>query len=288
RLTRSPGQPLVVSRAQAEAMAKAVARSIETDGAPSASVDRPLPAIGAIGQGYNSFWADGGNSLASVKGQFRSSWIVDPEDGQLPLSAAGRQMVSRDNAARHTDQAAGPEALMPWDRCLISSRGSGGPGMLNNLYNNNYQIVQTPGSVAILVEMVHDVRTIPIFSDKAAGQAGHGPAALHPWLGDSVGWWDGDTLVVETVNVNPEQGKTGPIYLSPTGRVTERFTRVSQDQIFYEFQVEDPAYYSRPWRAEMSLNAGKDQIYEFACHEGNYAMSGILGGARAAERSGGE
>ena len=132
------------------------------------------------------------------------------------------------------------------------------------------------------------MRSASAGADKAAGQAGHGPAALHPWLGDSVGWWDGDTLEVETVNVNPEQGRTGPIYLSPAGRVTERFTRISQDQIFYEFQVEDPAYYSRPWRAEMSLNAGKDQIYEFACHEGNYAMSGILGGARAAERSGGE
>ncbi len=168
---------------------------------------------------------------------------------------------------------------MPWDRCLISSRGTGGPGMLNNLYNSNYQIVQTPGAVAIVVEMVHDVRTIPLFPGKAAAQGGHGPAALHPWLGDSVGWWEGDALVVETVNVHPEQG-TGPIYLSPQGRVTERFTRVSADQIFYEFAVEDPAYYSRPWRAEMSLTARKDQIYEFACHEGNYAMSGILAGAR--------
>ena len=114
---------------------------------------------------------------------------------------------------------------MPWDRCLISSRGTGGPGMLNNLYNSNYEIVQTPGAVAILVEMVHDVRTIPLFPDKAAAQAGHGPATLHPWLGDSVGWWEGDTLVVETVNVHPEQGRTGPIYLSQQGRVTERFTR---------------------------------------------------------------
>jgi len=283
RLTRAPGMPLVVTRAQAETLARAVERSTDADSAPTAVSDRPPPAISTIGQGYNSFWADAGRSLATVKGQYRSSWIVDPADGQLPLSDAGRRLADRDRAAHRVDEAAGPEALMPWDRCLISSRGSGGPGMLNNLYNNNYQIVQTPGAVAILVEMVHDVRTIPLFSDRAAAQAGHGPAALQPWLGDSVGWWEGDTLVIETVNVNPEQGRTGPIYLSPQGRVTERFMRPSQSQILYEFTVEDPAYYTRPWRAELGLNASKDQIYEFACHEGNYAMSGILAGARAAE-----
>jgi len=287
RLTRAAGTALVVSKAQAEAVAQAVERGMDADAAPTKDHDRPPPAVGAVSQGYNTFWVDS-SGLASVKGQFRTSWIVDPADGQLPLSEPGRQRVERDRVARRTDQAAGPEALMPWDRCLISSRGTGGPGMLNNLYNSNYQIVQTPGAVAILVEMVHDVRTIPIFPDKAAAQASHGPAALHPWLGDSVGWWEGDTLAVETVNVHPEQGRTGPIYLSPQGRVTERFTRVSPGQIFYEFAVEDPAYYSHPWRAEMSLNASKDQIYEFACHEGNYAMSGILGGARAAEHSGRE
>jgi hypothetical protein len=282
KLTRAPGTPLVVSRIDAEAMARSIARGDDAEAAPSTGI-APPPQVGAVTVGYNAFWIDDGRGLASVKGQFRSSWIVDPADGQLPLSEAGRQLANRDKAAHHTDQAAGPEALMPWDRCLISSRGSGGPGMLNNLYNNNYQIVQTPGAVAILVEMVHDVRTIPLFANRAAAQAGHGPAELHPWLGDSVGWWEGDTLVVETVNVHPEQGRTGPIYLSPQGRVVERFTRASPGQIFYEFQVDDPAYYSRPWRAEMSLTASKDRIYEFACHEGNYAMSGILAGARAAE-----
>ena len=283
KLTRSPGTPLVVSQAQAEAVAKAVEGSIDADAAPTAADDGPPPTVGAVTGGYNTFWIDSGRALASVKGQFRASWIVDPADGQLPLSDAGRQRMQRDRAAHETDLAAGPEALMPWDRCLISSRGTGGPGMLNNIYNSNYQIVQTSGAVAIVVEMVHDVRNIPLFPDKAAAQAGHGPAALQPWLGDSVGWWEGDTLAVETVNVHPEQGRTGPIYLSPQGRVTERFTRVSADHIFYEFAVEDAAYYSRPWRAEMTLTARKDQIYEFACHEGNYAMSGILAGARAAE-----
>jgi hypothetical protein len=279
-LTRTGGS-LAATPAEAKAIASAEERSLEAGAAPSEVSDRPPPA-GNVGV-YNDFWVDAGSSLAQVKGEFRRSWIVEPADGQLPLSDAGRALVSRDRATRQTDLAAGPEALMPWDRCLISSRGTGGPGMLNNIYNSNYQIVQTPGAVAIVVEMVHDVRTIPLFDGKAAAQAGHGPAALHPWLGDSVGWWDGDTLVVETVNVHPEQGRAGPIYLSPQGRVTERFTRASAGQILYEFQVDDPAYYSRPWRAEMSLNARKDQIYEFACHEGNYAMGGILAGARAAE-----
>jgi hypothetical protein len=285
KLTRPPGmEKLVVSEAEAGALAKAnpAERNLEADAAPTDAND-PAPSAGDVG-GYNAFWLDPGRTLAAVKGEFRTSWIVEPADGQLPFSDSGRQLVGQARAfARQADVPAGPEALEPWDRCLISSRGSGGPGMLNNIYNSNYQIVQTPGSVAIVVEMIHDVRTIPLFPDKAAAQAGHGPAALHPWLGDSVGWWEGDTLVIETVNVNPEQGRAGPIFLSPQAQVTERFTRASERQIFYAFQVEDPVYYSRTWRAEMSLNASKDQIYEYACHEGNYAMSGILAGARAQE-----
>jgi hypothetical protein len=152
--------------------------------------------------------------------------------------------------------------------------------MLNNIYNSNYQIVQTPAAVAIVVEMIHDVRTIPIFATKTAAQAGHGPAALHPWLGDSTGWWEGNSLVVETVHVHPEEGAAGPIYLSPDGRVTERFTRVSDGEIFYEFTVEDAAYYTRPWRAEMTLSGRNERVFEYACHEGNYAMTGVLAGAR--------
>jgi len=155
--------------------------------------------------------------------------------------------------------------------------------MLNNIYNSNLQIVQTPGYVAIVIEMIHDARTIPVFAGKAAAQAAHGPAVLHPWLGDSTAWWEGDTLVIETVNVNAEQGRAGPIFLTPRGRVTERLTRASSGQILYAFEVEDPVYYTRPWRAEMSLNAIKGQLFEYACHEGNYALVDILKGVRAGE-----
>ena len=117
-----------------------------------------------------------------------------------------------------------------------------------------------------------------------AARASHGP--VPKWLGDSVGWWEGDTLVVETANLQPAQGRKGPIFLSPQGKVTERFTRSSAGQITYSFTVDDPIYYSQPWRAEMSLNARKEQVYEYACHEGNYAMRGILAGARLEESQG--
>src|SRR5262249_26867290 len=153
---------------------------------------------------------------------------VDPPDGQLPLTPEGRRRIAE---ARRFSQAAdtppGPESLEPWDRCIISSRGSGGPGMLNNIYYSNYQIVQTRDFVTVVIETVHDAPAIPVFPTRAAAQAGHGPAALHPWLGDSTGWWEGPTFVVETVNVNAEQGRAGPIFLTPQGRVTERLTRVA-------------------------------------------------------------
>jgi hypothetical protein len=279
-LTRAPGVKLTVSAAEADAIVKhdGLVSHLTEDDTPAEALEHP-PAAGVDPGGYNAFWLDPGRTLGVVKGEHRTSWIVDPPEGRLPISAAGRKLIAASAETHQTDLAQGPEAMMPWDRCLISSRGSGGPGMLNNMYNSNYQILQTPGSVAIVVEMIHDVRTVPIFASKAAAQAGHGPA-LHPWLGDSTGWWEGDALVVETVDVNPEQGRTGPIFLSPQGRVTERLTRVSDKQILYQFQVEDPAYYSQPWRAEMSLNAGPKQLYEYACHEGNYALPGILAGAR--------
>jgi hypothetical protein len=284
-LSRPPGMSrLVISEAEAKAYAKSNPQvmRLEADAVPS-NAEGGAPAPGDPG-GYNAYWLDPGRTLGQVKGEYRTSWIVDPADGQLPLSEAGRKLVAKAGAyARAADTPSGPDLLEPWDRCIISSRGSGGPGMLNNIYNSNYQIVQTPGSVAIVVEMIHDTRNVPIFASKAAAEAAHGPAALHPWLGDSTGWWEGDTLVIETVNVNAEQGRAGPIFLTPQGRVTERLTRVSPSQIFYAFEVEDPTYYTRPWRAEMSLNASKDQLFEYACHEGNYALPDILRGVRASE-----
>jgi hypothetical protein len=288
QLTRPPGiAKLSVSEAEARELAKnnPFQKLIESENGPSDPNDKLLD-DGNSDRGYNAFWIDPGNSLALVKGEYRTSWIVEPASGQLPLTEEGRKRIQAARATRQQRLYHGPEALPLPERCLIGFSGAGGPGMLNTIYNNNYQIVQTPSSVIIVVEMVHDARTIPLAPSKAAAQAMHRPAAVNPWLGDSVGWWEGDTLVVETLHVNRDQGQSGPIFFSDKARVTERFTRTSPRQITYEFQVEDPVYYSQAWRAEESLNARQERIYEYACHEGNYAMPGILGGARAQEAQG--
>jgi len=287
-LTRPPGvKSLVVSRAEAEAIVKAnpFQRLIEAEEGPSDLKDDLLEDKNSD-RGYNAFWVDPGSFLASVKGEFRTSWIVDPPNGQMPLSDEGRKRIAASRAERREVLFQGPEALPLPERCLIGFTGAGGPGMLNTIYNNNYQIVHTPQSVVIVVEMVHDARVIPIHKDRATALAAHQPAKIKKWLGDSVGWWDGDALVVHTINVHPEQAQSGPIYLSEKGSVTERFTRVSRDQILYEFEVNDPVYYTQAWRAEMSLNARQESMYEYACHEGNYAMAGILQGARHQESQG--
>ena len=139
--------------------------------------------------------------------------------------------------------------------------------------------------MAILVEMNHDARIVRL-TDKT-----HPPADIRPWMGDCVGWWEGDTLVVETTNFNPGEAlrpgiSTTRLPVAQDAKVTERFTRVSPTQILYQFTVEDPTTYSQPWRAEMPLNAAKGPVYEYACHEGNYALPGILAGARHAEAAG--
>lgn len=235
-------------------------------------------------RGYNTFWIDPGQSFAVVKGEIRTSWLVDPSDGRLPVSSGGQKARADAAATKRATMYEGPETLPIAERCLIGFTNAGGPGMLNTIYNNNYQIVQTPDHVMILVEMVHDARIIPVAASKEA--AAHKPAAIQPWLGDSVGWWEGDTLVVQTRNVHPEQARQGQIILSPNGVVTERFSRVGDGQLLYTFEVADPDYYTQPWRAEMVMNQRREPIYEYACHEGNYAMEGILWGARQLEAKG--
>jgi hypothetical protein len=283
-LTRARNQTrLVVTPDEAKAIVAASGnvQRADRDAKPS-DLSANITKDGNTDLGYNAAWLDPGMTLGKVRGEYRTSWIVDTPDGQLPLTPAG-QAQGRIAAGRQRNPPDGPESLAPNDRCLIGSRGSGGPGMLNNLYNNNYQIVVSRDAVAIDVEMVHDVRIAPIFASKQAALAGHRPVGMHPWLGDSVGWWEGDTLVVETTDVNPEQGGYGPIFLSATGKVTERFKRASASQILYTFEVADPVYYTQTWHAEMTFTAMPGLVYEYACHEGNYAMEGILSGARADE-----
>ena len=278
-----------LTEAQARALAAAdpLRKAAEADSRPS-DPNAGAPPAGAVGPAHSAVFLDAGSAFAKVKGEYRTSWIVDPADGRLPLTELGRTR-SREAAATSARQdPIGPEHLAPNDRCLLGSRGSGGPGMLNNIYNSNYMMVLAPDALVVVVEMGFGTRAIPIFKDKAAAQAAHRPPVLSPWMGDSVAWWDGDALVVETVNVNPQQGRFGPIFLSERGRVTERLTRISAKEIAYDFQVEDPVYYTQAWKAEMVLTALPGQVYEYACHEGNYAMRGILAGARAAEATAGK
>jgi hypothetical protein len=230
----------------------------------------------AAGRGYNAFWIDPGTQVGRVRGELRSSWIVEPVDGRIPYSDNGRRHIA---AMRQRAQSYdGPEVRPLGDRCLATT-GRTGPPMINGLYNNHYQIVQTADRVLILNEMVQHARTVRL-------NAKHLPANIRPLFGDSIGRWEGDTLVVETTNFHPLHSMHGhPAFLTERGKVTERFTRYSATQILYEFTVEDPSLYAQPWRGELSFNRSDERIYEYACHEGNYAMIGILAGARQQERN---
>lgn len=229
----------------------------------------------ASGRGYNSFWVDPGVQIATVKGELRSSWIVDPPDGRIPFSASGKTRAAALSKDRGTF--VGPETRPLGERCLtIGNRV--GPPMINGLYNNNYQFVETPDAVLIYVEMVPTARVVRLNSQ-------HAPASVRPMFGDTIGWWEGDTLVAETTNFHPlHAANAAPANLSADAKVVERFTRVSDSQILYEFTVEDPQFYTQPWKGEMSLNAVGERMFEYACHEGNYSMEGVLMGARIQER----
>ena len=228
----------------------------------------------ARGRGYNAFWVDPGTQFGNVRGEYRSSWITFPDDGRIPYSEQGNQQ--RRAAYEKFSGYGGPEGAPLAERCLIGFGSTSGPPMNSVLYNNMYQIVQTEDYVMILVEMVHDARVIPINGD-------HRPKAIEQWMGDSIAWWDGDTLVVETVNLHPQQKARMMASLSDQGRIIEKFTRYSDQQILYEFEVIDPVFYTESWGGEISFNSTDTKLYEYACHEGNYGLQGILGGYRRQE-----
>jgi hypothetical protein len=235
-------------------------------------------------RGYNAFWIDPGTTYANVKGTWRSSWIVDPPSGQVPFSDDGRKLLASMRGSRGRGSGYdNPEERGAGERCIVGFGGSGGPPMMNVLYNNNYQIIQSPDHVVIVVEMNHDARVIPIGEKREA-------KGFDTWLGNSVGWWEGDTLVVQTRNfhhdirVRPNMGDS--YYVGENPVVTERFSRAGPEAIHYEFVVEDRDAFTRPWRGEMTLTASREPMYEYACHEGNHALPGILGGARMDDREG--
>jgi hypothetical protein len=236
--------------------------------------------------GYNWFWVDRGNEAFAIDGQFPTSIIIDPPNGRMPpmTPAAMRQMMERFSAfLRPNDGTAwwlendgpgpydGPESLAMSERCMLGFTGAA--PTLPSLYNNFKRIVQTGDHVMILIEMVHDARVVRMDSQ-------HPPADQRFWLGDSIGWWDGDTLVVDTTNFHPEASMRGG---SENLHVVERFTPQVGGDLLYNFTVEDPTVWTAPWTGEYLWRASDERVYEYACHEGNYAMEGILKGARLLE-----
>ena len=246
-------------------------------------LDAPPPDPGGDVGGYNTFWLDPGERLMAVGGAIRSSIVVYPRNGRIPYRDRSRALLDDYilGVVGPQPRADGPEQRPLGERCIIGFGSTGGPPMLPVLYNNHYQFVQTPDHVAIVVEMNHDARILRLDSE-------HLPAHITPWLGDSIASWEGDTLVVETSNFHPGQSYRLAIkhqlYMSPKARVTERFTRVGPTEMLYAFTVEDDEAYTDIWKGEMTLRRTKGPIYEYACHEGNYSLPGILAGARYTER----
>ncbi len=304
RPAEAKGRPTLTS--EEAAAAEAYDRQHEAQDAAPLSGDRKAPAVGGervatktwleqVEQfagggtgGYNRFWLEQGRELVKVDGQTRSSILIDPPDGRMPpMKPEARQRNARLRAAAVDPSAGegntasgppgafdGPESRPLAERCLLGFNNTAGPPSLPNyFYNNLKQIVQTRDTVLILNEMVHDARVVRI-----GGK--HVPPNIRSWMGDSIGWWEGDTLVVDTTNFT---GKTQFNGSNDQLHVVERIRRTDANTLLYRFTIEDPSTWDRAWTGEYPWKATKDQIYEYACHEGNYAMGGMLRGARQKE-----
>ena len=292
------GDQLVLSDEEAAAIAEqAFDRNLERNQdsdpnreAPPTGGDGSPGASGNVG-GYNTFWIDPGSGAFRINGEWRTSIITDPSNGRRPAMttdaeerAAARRTLFRPNTGTaYWMIENGLDAPGPYDdpeirplaeRCLLGFSSTGGPPMLPALYNNLKRIVQTDDYVMILVEMVHDARIIRM-------NAEHAPAEIRGWLGDSIGHWEGDTLVIDTTNFNDT-----PALRQATRdlHVVERFRRLDADTLLYQFTVEDPNVWSAPWSGEYAWPASDNRVYEYACHEANYSFQGILGGARILEQ----
>ncbi len=302
---RLPGDPPFLTKEKAVALERAEARRRSKDDEPSPA-DRPPPPVGgdtsapksffealekagggAVG-GYNRFWLNQGSAYTEVGGEIRTSIVVDPPDGRLPpYNEAARKRIAAARAAptstAHerqdgTAQPAGahdnPEQRPLSERCLLGFGSTSGPPALPDyFYNDLHQVVQTQDQIMILTEMVHDARIVRM-------NAQHLPKNIRRWMGDSVGHWEGDTLVIDTTNFTNKtrfRGSTENLH------VIERLTRVDDKTLLYRFKVEDPDTWDRPWTGEYIWPATSKPIYEYACHEGNYALASVLRGARRQE-----
>ena len=304
-IERLPGYPPFLTKEKADALQKAEAERRAKDDLPS-QTDRPAPPVGgdktapksffeglekagggAVG-GYNRYWLNQGTAYTVVDGQIRTSIVVDPPDGHVPphnAAAQKRLAAARKAPAADAGESQDPRAEPPGafdnpeqrplgERCLLGFGSTSGPPALPNyFYNDLHQIVQTPDSIMILTEMVHDARIVRM-------NAQHLPKNIRRWMGDSVGHWEGDTLVVDTANFNNKtryRGSTENLH------VIERLTRIDDKTLLYRFTVEDPDTWDRPWTGEYTWPATNKPMYEYACHEGNYALGDVLRGARRQE-----
>jgi hypothetical protein len=231
---------------------------------------RDGPAEADVARAYNEAWFDRGTKVLPSR---RTSMVVDPPDGRIPRLTPEAQKAEAARAAAMQRPANGPEDRLLRERCMIGDNA--GPPMLPAPYNNNLQIVQTRDSLAIVTEMIHDVRMIPLDGRP------HLEANVRQWLGDSRGRWEGGTLVVDTTNFS---GKSHFRGADQNMHLVERFTMESPGMIRYQFTIDDPTAFTSPWSGELALNRTEGPIYEYACHEGNIGMEGILAGARAEEK----
>jgi hypothetical protein len=229
-----------------------------------------------IGGRQSEYW-EVSTEMLRINGEIRTSIIVDPPNGKMPLSAEGKARIARSQNAMLTiyDD---PEARPGPERCLTGGSGSTGAPMFTARYNGHYQIVQTKDHVVISMEQNGVRRIIPLRPEPKAG--------ARRWAGNSAGLWEGDTLVVETDGFMPGDAykPAAPLYVSEDAKVTERFTRIAADQILYQFTVNDPVAFTQTWRGETLFHLSNARAYETACHEGNYSLPGILAGGRAIER----
>jgi hypothetical protein len=295
-LERAAGQPLVLTDEEAARLEKQVAERKFRAGLPSKG-DREAPPVGGDGStgaagnvgGYNNFWIDNGTRYVMVDGRKRMSIIVDPPDGRIPaLTAEARQRAAARTAQTTSDQQSreddpgfdptpgvydDPERRPLGERCLLGFGSTSGPPALPVLYNNLHQIVQTTDTVLIVNEMVHDVRVVRL-------NAPHLPSTMRRWMGDSVGRWEGDTLVVDTTNFTDKTRFRGS---SENLHVVERFTRLDPKTLLYRFTIDDAATWASAWTGEYTWPTTDEHLYEYACHEGNYALGNILRGARLKE-----
>ena len=271
--------------------AREVPTSPDRGAPPVGGEPRPIPpdelpylerlwhAGGGLVGGYNTFWVDPGDRVLRVDGQPRSSILIDPPDGRLPAyTPAARARLAAAGAARgKMGEFDHPELRPLAERCVASFGNNLGPPMLPNyFYNNSYTIVQTKDNVMILTEMVHDTRVV-----RMGGS--HPPPSFRQWFGDSVGRWDGDTLVIETTNFHPNHGFRNSW---ENLKVTERLTRKDANTLSYRFTVEDPTTFTAPFSGALEFRAMApgEQVYEYACHEANYGLEGVMSGARSQER----